>query len=107
MKNHYRKKHQKTDVYKIPNKIILSPTKNESLDKNKNTNISEEITENNKQSKIDIGHLIDKIFSEDFLLIGLIAILIFEVMNLKKENTDKNIIFEYELMIAALIYIYF
>ena len=32
---------------------------------------------------------------------------VLEVMNLKKENTDKNIIFEYELMIAALIYIYF
>lgn len=107
MKNHYRKKRQKSDVYKIPNKIIFSPTKNESLEKNKNTYKSEKNTENIKESKIDIGQLIDKIFSEDFLLIGLIAILIFEVMNLKKENTDKNIIFEYELMIAALIYIYF
>ena len=41
------------------------------------------------------------------IIIALIGLLIYEVINLKKENADNDIIFEYEIMIAALIYIYF
>lgn len=107
MKRNNRKNHQKSDVYKIPNKIVFSPTSNVSSEKNKNDTEVKNLTENNKNQKFDIGHLIDKIFTDDFIIIALIGLLIYEVINLKKENADNDIIFEYEIMIAALIYIYF
>ena len=52
-------------------------------------------------------NLIDKILSDDFIIIALIVILIMERLNLKKDGADKNVLGDYDLMIAALIYIYF
>lgn len=107
MKRYNKKKHQKSDVYRIPNKIVFSPTSNTLSEEIKNSTESKNFIKIDNQSKLDVGKIIDKIFSEDFLIIGLIALLIFEVINLKKDNADSNTIYDYELMIAVLIYIYF
>ena len=79
-------------IYEIPEKIIFSPTTCASSEENK---------------KAENNGLLDKILNDDFLLIGLIAILLIERFNLKKSGADKNTLNEYDLMIAALIYIYF
>ena len=82
----------KSDNYEIPSQFIFSPTTCESSEENK------------KDEKLN---LIDKILSDDFIIIALIVILIIERLNLKKDGADKNVLADYDLMIAALIYIYF
>ena len=86
------------EIYEIPEKIIFSPTTCASSEENKNAE--------NDGNKL-INGLLDKIFNDDFLILGIIAVLVIERLNLKKNGTDKSILNEYDLMIAALIYIYF
>ncbi|MBE7057479.1 MAG: hypothetical protein E7387_00040 [Ruminococcaceae bacterium] len=89
-------------IYEIPEKIIFSPTTCASSEENKKA-------ENNNTSNSNnfFNGLLDKILNDDFLIIGLIVILLIERFNLKKSGADKNTLNEYDLMIAALIYIYF
>ena len=99
-RNHRKKKNNiikinnlnKSDNYEIPSQFIFSPTTCASSEKNKNEEKS---------------NFIDKILSDDFIIIALIVILIMERLNLKKDGADKNVLGDYDLMIAALIYIYF
>lgn len=100
-------------IYEIPEKIIFPPTTCASSEENKK---AENCNKDNKDSDSNINKsennnffngLLDKILNDDFIIIGIIAILIIERFNLKKSGADKNILNEYDLMIAALIYIYF
>ena len=99
-RNHRKKKNNiikinnliKSDNYEIPSQFIFSPTTCASSEKNKNEEKS---------------NFIDKILSDDFIIIALIVILIMERLNLKKDGADKSVLGDYDLMIAALIYIYF
>lgn len=100
-------------IYEIPEKIIFSPTTCASSEENKKAeNCFKTIKDSD--SNIDksennnfLNGLLDKILNDDFIIIGLIGILLIERFNLKKSGADKNILNEYDLMIAALIYIYF
>lgn len=104
------------EIYEIPEKFIFSPTTCASSEENKKAtnHIKNNIEINNSENNIEkseninfLNGLLDKILNDDFLIIGIIAILLIERFNLKKSGADKNILNEYDLMIAALIYIYF
>lgn len=111
--NNTQKNNEVGEIYEIPEKFIFSPTTCASSEENKKAvncstnNINTEINENTSDNNNFFNGLLDKILNDDFLLIGIIAILLIERFNLKKSGADKNILNEYDLMIAALIYIYF
>ncbi len=60
-----------------------------------------------KLGNLDLDHLLDNILSDDLILIALIAILVIERFNLKKNGADKNMLSDYDLLIMALLYIFF
>jgi len=101
--------------YEIPEKIIFSPTTCASSKKNKKAANNSSCNNDNKNSeniinKSDynfINSILDKILNDDFIIFGIIAVLLIERFNLKKSGADNNVLREYDLMIAALIYIYF
>lgn len=95
------------DIYEIPNKIVIPPTTCTSSEKNKKAKNEHKISESDINNKFNIKNVIDTIFKEEFIIIALIIILIYERMNLKNNNCDKETLSDYDFMIAALIYIYF
>ena len=95
------------DIYEIPNKIVIPPTTCTSSKKNKKAENEHKISESAINNKFNIKNVIDTIFKEEFIIIALIIILIYERMNLKNNNCDKETLSDYDFMIAALIYIYF
>ena len=89
--------------YEIPEKLIFSPTTCASSKENKKA-------ANNSSCNSDynfINSILDKILNDDFIILGIIAVLLIERFNLKKSEADNNLLREYDLMIATLIYIYF
>ncbi|MFR1519145.1 MAG: hypothetical protein ACLSUL_10110 [[Ruminococcus] torques] len=60
-----------------------------------------------KLTNLDLDHLLDSLLSDDLILIALIAVLVIERHNLKKNGADKNKLSDYDLTIMALLYIYF
>lgn len=101
--------------YEIPEKFIFSPTTCASSKKNKKAANNSSCNNDNKNSeniinKSDynfINSILDKILNDDFIIFGIIAVLLIERLNLKKSGADNNVLREYDIMIAALIYIYF
>ena len=53
-----------------------------------------------------MDRFLDSLLSEDFILIALIALLIMERFQLKKNGADKSKLNDYDLMILALLYIF-
>lgn len=53
-----------------------------------------------------MDRFLDSLLSEDFILIALIALLIMERIQLKKNGADKSKLNDYDLMILALLYIF-
>ena len=95
------------DIYEIPDKIVIPPTTCTSSEKNRNAENEYKTSESDTVNKFNIKNIIDTLFTEDFIIIALIILLIYERINLKKNNCDKETLSEYDFMIAALIYIYF
>lgn len=95
------------EIYEIPDKIVIPPTTCTSSEKNRNAENEYKTSESDTVNKFNIKNIIDTIFTEDFIIIALIILLIYERINLKKNNCDKETLSEYDFMIAALIYIYF
>ena len=63
--------------------------------------------ESKKQNIIDtINNFLDKILSDEILIMALIAIIFYERNKLKNTGTNKNILNDYDMMIAALIYLF-
>lgn len=62
--------------------------------------------ESKKQNIIDtINNFLDKILSDEILIMALIAIIFYERNKMKNTGADKNILNDYDMMIAALIYL--
>ena len=59
-----------------------------------------------KLADLDMDRFLDSLLSEDFILIALIALLIMERIQLKKNGADKSKLNDYDLMILALLYIF-
>lgn len=71
--------------YEIPEQFVFLPT-------------TEHSSKENKKAEL---------LTDDIIIIGIILILIIERINLKKEDPNNKNLSDYDLMIAALIYIYF
>lgn len=70
--------------------------------------ITDSNNDNTKKENIldTVNKFIDKILNDDFLIIALIVIIFYERNKLKNAGTDKNILNDYDMMIAALIYLF-
>lgn len=73
-----------------------------------NDKIIDSNNENTKKENIldTVNKFIDKILNDDFLIIALIGIIFYERNKLKNAGTNKNILNDYDMMIAALIYLF-
>ena len=85
----------------------ITPNKNSDNIIN-NDIITDSNNDNTKKENIldTVNKFIDKILNDDFLIIALIAIIFYERNKLKNAGTDKNILNDYDMMIAALIYLF-
>ena len=111
--------HQAGQKSSAENVIVFSPTTNRSSEKNRN-DCTEKKQEPPKEKKKESGlfHFdlkkltdinLDQFFdslSDDFILLALIALLLFERFQMKKNGADKSELSDYDLMIMALAYIF-
>ena len=87
------------------NVIVFSPTACPSSEK-KQCAPEELCGQKSELADLDVDRFLDSLLSEDFILIALIALLIMERFQLKKNGADKSKLNDYDLMILALLYIF-
>ena len=100
------------------NVIVFSPTTNRSSEKNRNDSEKKQEAPKEKKKESGLFHFdlkkltdinLDRIFdsiSDDIILLALIAVLLFERFQMKKNGADKSELSDYDLMIMALAYIF-
>lgn len=120
-KNKFNKKNENHKIVNSTKKntqdeyFIFSPMNDTSLEKNRMAENNESKNENelknetpskNESNVIDkLKKIIDKYFNEDYLIIALIIIILYERINMNKDDATKNDTSDYDLMLIALIYL--